>query len=73
MVDTLTVVLGALVAFTLAAMAARARGLLPEQVRVSGPIITVHTKRGRQLLDWAAAPQRFWRAWATSVSASRWS
>jgi len=63
MVDTLTVVLGALVAFTLAAMAARARGLLPEQVRVSGPIITVHTKRGRQLLDWAAAPQRFWRAW----------
>jgi len=63
MVDTLTVVLGALVAFTLAAMAARARGLLPEQVHVSGPIITLHTKRGRRLLDRAAAPKRFWRAW----------
>jgi len=63
MVDVLTVVIGALVAFVLATMAARSRGLLPEQIRVSGPIITLHTKRGRQLLDRAAAPGRFWRAW----------
>ncbi|MFB6070845.1 MAG: site-2 protease family protein [Halanaeroarchaeum sp.] len=41
----------------------RARGRLPEYVGTMGPILTVHTKRGRALLDRLAAPRRFWRAW----------
>jgi membrane-associated protease RseP (regulator of RpoE activity) len=63
MVDTLTLVLAGVVVSTLGMMALRARGLLPESVRVSGPIVTLHTKKGRAFLDWLAAPRRFWRAW----------
>ena len=49
--------------YTAATMALNARGLLPAAVRVSGPITTVHTKRGRAFLDRLAAPKRLWRAW----------
>jgi membrane-associated protease RseP (regulator of RpoE activity) len=49
--------------YTSAAMALKSRGLLPEAVKVSGPIVTVHTKRGRALLDRLASPKRLWRAW----------
>ena len=63
MVSTLTWVLAGLVGYTIVAMALRARGLLPESVRISGPITTLHTKRGREFLDWLAQPKRFWRAW----------
>ncbi|MFB6352470.1 MAG: site-2 protease family protein [Halobacteriales archaeon] len=42
---------------------ARQRGLLPSYVGTQGPIITLHTKRFRDLLDRLAAPRRAWRAW----------
>ena len=42
---------------------ARSRGLLPSFVHTSGPITTLHTRRGKQFLDWAASPKRLWRAW----------
>jgi len=63
MVSVLTWVLVGIVAYTLGAMALRARGILPEYVRVSGPITTLHTGRGRAFIDRLAAPKRFWRAW----------
>lgn len=40
------------------------RQLLPDHVRLSGPILTVHTQRGRAFLDRLAQYRRFWRAWA---------
>jgi membrane-associated protease RseP (regulator of RpoE activity) len=64
MVSVLTWVLAGLVLYSLLAMALRARGILPSFVHVSGPITTVHTKRGRALLGRLAAPRRFWRAYA---------
>jgi len=39
-------------------------GLLPSFVATQGPILTIHTKRGREFLTWLAGPKRFWRAWA---------
>jgi len=42
---------------------ARSRGLLPSFVSTSGPVTTLSTKRGKQFLDWAARPERLWRAW----------
>jgi membrane-associated protease RseP (regulator of RpoE activity) len=57
-------VLGGLLAYWLAVSLADARGYLPEAVGVTGPILSVHTKRGRALLDRLAAPRRLWRAWA---------
>ncbi|PSP49754.1 hypothetical protein BRC67_10525 [Halobacteriales archaeon QH_3_68_24] len=63
MVSTLTWVLAGLALYTVGVMALRARGMLPESVRVSGPIVTLHTGRGRDFLDGLAAPRRFWRAW----------
>ena len=63
MVSTLTWVLAGIVLYTLVVMVLRTRGVLPEFIRVQGPITTVHTKRGRAFLDWLATPKRFWRAW----------
>jgi len=63
MVDTLTWVLAGIALYTVGMMALRARGMLPESVRVSGPIVTLRTGRGRAFLDWLATPRRFWRAW----------
>ncbi|WP_276249705.1 site-2 protease family protein [Haloarcula rara] len=63
MVDTLTWVLVGLAAYTLAAMALKSRGVLPEYVNVSGPLATLHTQRGKQILTRLARPKRFWRAW----------
>jgi len=42
----------------------RARGLLPSYIGVRGPVLTVHTKRGKVLLERLARPRRFWRAWS---------
>ena len=39
------------------------RGRLPEYVGTMGPILTIHTKQGREFLDRIAGPKRFWRAW----------
>ncbi|PSQ01715.1 metalloprotease [Halobacteriales archaeon QS_5_70_17] len=63
MVDTLWWVLGGVVLYTVVAMALRARGLLPDYVRLSGPLTTIHTQRGKEFLDWLARPKRLWRAW----------
>ncbi|WP_232686607.1 site-2 protease family protein [Halobacterium zhouii] len=42
---------------------ARARGWLPSFVSTTGPVLTLHTKRGKALLNWLATPKRAWRAW----------
>ncbi|RDZ64146.1 metalloprotease [Haloferax sp. Atlit-12N] len=62
--NTLLWVLAGFIAYSLLAALLRARGILPEYVRVQGPLTTVHTRRGRELLDRLAAPKRFWRAWS---------
>ncbi|MFO7925559.1 MAG: site-2 protease family protein [Halobacteriota archaeon] len=49
--------------YTSVAMALESRGLLPASFNVSGPIVTIHTKRGRAFLEWIATPKRLWRAW----------
>ena len=56
-------VLVGILLYTVVAMALNARGVLPSSLRVAGPLLTVHTKRGRQFLDWLASPKRAWRAW----------
>jgi len=43
--------------------AVRSAGYLPDFVGMMGPVLTIHTKRGKDLLDWLARPKRFWRAW----------
>ena len=58
----LWVLVGALL-YTAGMMALKSRGLLPSSFKVSGPIVTIHTKRGRAFLERLAAPKRFWRAW----------
>jgi membrane-associated protease RseP (regulator of RpoE activity) len=64
MASTLTWVLAGVVVYTLGSMALQMRGALPDAIRVSGPITTVHTKRGREFLDRLSGRRRFWRAWA---------
>ena len=64
MVSLLTWVAVGILLYTLAAFALDRRGLLPDAVRVQGPITTVHTQSGKDFLDWLAGPKRFWRAWA---------
>ncbi|MFW6045526.1 MAG: site-2 protease family protein [Natronomonas sp.] len=61
--NTLLWILFGLLLYTSIAMALDARGKLPSSFQVSGPLLTIHTKRGRALLDWLATPRRFWRAW----------
>ncbi|MBP1986183.1 site-2 protease family protein [Halolamina salifodinae] len=62
-VGPLTWVLIGAVAYTIAAYWLDAEGYLPESISVSGPITTIHTRRGRAFLNWLAGPKRFWRAW----------
>ncbi|MFD1684006.1 site-2 protease family protein [Halobellus litoreus] len=61
--NTLLWVLVGLAAYSAAALFLSQRGLLPSSVRIQGPFTTVHTKRGRDFIDWIATPKRFWRAW----------
>jgi membrane-associated protease RseP (regulator of RpoE activity) len=63
--DLWTGVLVGIGLYTLTAYALRERGALPPQVRLQGPFTTVHTVRGRQVLERLARPQRFWRAWSS--------
>ena len=63
MVDLLTGVLAGVVLYTVLAMALHARGYLPSYVGVTGPVMTIRTKRGRELLDRLSRHERFWRAW----------
>ena len=60
--STLLWILTGILAYTAATMWLRNRGVLPDSVRVSGPLTTVHTRRGRAFLDRISAPKRFWRA-----------
>ena len=60
--STLLWVLTGILAYTAVAMWLRNRGFLPESIRVSGPLTTVHTRRGRVFLDRISRPKRFWRA-----------
>ena len=64
MANTLLWVLTGVIIYTLVMMSLRARGVLPDSVHVSGPLVTLHTKYGRQLLDRLSRPRRFWRAWS---------
>jgi membrane-associated protease RseP (regulator of RpoE activity) len=63
MTSVLTWVFVGIVLYTIVVLALNARGYLPESVTVSGPIQTIHTKRGRIFLDRLANRDRFWRAW----------
>jgi membrane-associated protease RseP (regulator of RpoE activity) len=63
MVDTLWLVLGGVAIYTVFAMALQNRGLLPKQIHVQGPILTLHTQYGKELLNRLASPKRFWRMW----------
>jgi membrane-associated protease RseP (regulator of RpoE activity) len=63
MVDPIVLVLAGVVLYTVLATVLKMRGLLPESIRVSGPITTLHTQRGRDFLEWLSGPRRFWRAW----------
>ncbi len=58
-----TWVLGGILAYWVAISMLRSRNLLPEYIGTMGPILTVHTKRGRDLLDTLARPKRLWRLW----------
>jgi membrane-associated protease RseP (regulator of RpoE activity) len=62
--NTLLWVLAGLLAYTAVAAWLRSAGYLPDSVRLQGPLMTLHTKRGRAFLNWLAGPRRFWRAWA---------
>ena len=57
-------VLAGVLLYSLVAMALQARGYLPSAVRVQGPLTTIHTTYGRELLDRLSRPKRFWRAWS---------
>jgi len=71
MVGTLTWVLVGLAAYTLVAMALRDRELLPEFVKISGPITTLHTQKGKIILTKLAAPTpRFPHARQNRLSAA---
>jgi|APHM01.1.fsa_nt_gi Predicted membrane-associated Zn-dependent proteases 1 len=60
--SALSWVLAGVVIYTAVVLAADRRGLFPESVSVSGPLMTLHTKRGRRFLTRLAQPKRAWRA-----------
>lgn len=60
----LTWVLAGFLLYWMGLIFLRNRGLLPKSIGLQGPLVTIHTKRGRQLLDRLSGPKRFWRAWS---------
>ncbi|WP_257298162.1 site-2 protease family protein [Haloarchaeobius sp. FL176] len=64
MVSTLWLGIGGFVLYWMVVWAAKKENLLPSYVSTQGPILLVHTKRGRRFLNWLAGPKRFWRAWS---------
>ncbi len=62
--STLTWVLVGVAIYWTALLWFRNRGLLPSYVGTQGPVITLHTKRGRALLNRLSSPKRFWRAFS---------
>jgi len=63
MPSALTWVLVGIVLYTVVTMALNARGYVPDSFKVSGPLLTIHTQRGREFLNRLARRKRFWRAW----------
>ena len=63
MFGLLTWVLLGVLLYTAVVMGLSARGYLPDSVSVTGPLTTIHTKRGRAVLNRIAQRKRFWRAW----------
>ncbi|MFB6109941.1 MAG: site-2 protease family protein [Halodesulfurarchaeum sp.] len=57
-------ILGGLLLYWAAVSVLRRRDWFPESVGVTGPVMSVHTTRGRNLLDRLATPRRLWRVWA---------
>lgn len=62
--NTLTWVLVGILAYWLLMAALNRRGLLPTSVNLTGPLMTVHTERGKATLERLSRYRRFWRAWA---------
>jgi len=62
--STLLWILAGILAYSAVAVALDRRGILPDSVKVSGPLLTIHTGRGRALLTRLAKPKRGWRALA---------
>ncbi|QLG49436.1 site-2 protease family protein [Natrinema halophilum] len=62
--ELLTWVLLGLLLYWVGIIALQNTGRLPDYVGTQGPILTFHTKYGRELLDKLAQPKRFWRAWS---------
>jgi len=60
--NTLFWVLTGVLAYSAVAMWLRNRGILPDAARVSGPVLTLRTLRGRAFLGRVATPKRLWRA-----------
>jgi len=63
MPSALTWVLVGMITYTVIAMTLQARGYMPDSFKVSGPLLTIHTQRGRDALNRLARYRRFWRAW----------
>jgi len=60
--NTLFWVLTGVLAYSAAMLWLDDRGVLPDSIRVSGPVLTLRTLRGRIFLDRLARPKRLWRA-----------
>ena len=62
--DPLTMVLFGILVYWLGVLVLRRQGYIPDYVRAQGPMLSIHTGRGRVLLERLAKPKRLWRAWA---------
>ncbi|MFC4450940.1 site-2 protease family protein [Halorussus aquaticus] len=61
--NTFVWVLVGIAVYWLGVLLLDSQGLLPSYIGTQGPILTVHTQRGKKFLDWLAQPKRLWRAW----------
>ncbi|WP_049969556.1 site-2 protease family protein [Haladaptatus cibarius] len=61
--DTIVWVVIGITAYWFALLGLRANGMLPSYIGMQGPILTLHTQKGKKLLDKLSRPKRFWRAW----------
>jgi membrane-associated protease RseP (regulator of RpoE activity) len=62
--STLAWVLSGIVLYWLVVVGLRNKGVLPDSVRTQGPLLTLHTGRGREFINRVARHRRFWRAWS---------
>jgi membrane-associated protease RseP (regulator of RpoE activity) len=62
--STLLWILTGILAYSAVAVTLDRRGILPDSFKISGPLLTIHTGRGRALLTRLAKPKRGWRALA---------